>query len=72
MTIKNGGKTEPLTKYVYINSISVQYDASRVGSSRNLILNINDEPKSTSYLELEEALALRDELNEAIKRATGL
>lgn len=70
MKIKTGGKTESLTREKYINEIKAYYDAGSVGNSRSISLIINNE--SLSYLALEEALELRDELNKSIKQATGL
>lgn len=65
--IKNGGKTESLNREKYINEVSVYHESQ---NNRAISMMINGD--SLSYLTLEEALVLRDELNDAIKKATGL
>lgn len=64
MKIKEGGQLESLSKEKKLEEI-------KVGShNRTINLWLND--SSLSYLTLEEALDLRDELNRAISEATGI
>lgn len=72
MRIKDGGKTESLPNKKRIEEIKIGCaDVSPTLESRRMLeLTINDD--SLSYLNLEEALNLRDELNRAILKATGL
>lgn len=70
MKIKNGGKTDSLSRKKYVEELRAYFNGDSVGSSRSISLMVNGD--SLSYLSLEEALQLRDELNEAVKKATGL
>ena len=57
-TISSGGKTEHLTDQKKIETINVHYENNAIH------LWINQD--SLSYLSVEEAIALRNELNEAL------
>lgn len=57
-TIKSGGKTEHLTNKKKIETINVHYEDNAIH------LWINQD--SLSYMSVEEAIALRNELNEAL------
>lgn len=66
MVLQNGGQVESIQKDKKILSINVFNE----GGSREVYLQING--SSLSYLSINEALNLRDEINLAIKQATGI
>lgn len=65
MDIKQGGQTDSIKKDDKIKSIRVQGEPSML-----IQLWVND--SSMSYLHINEAIELRDELNMAIRQAAGL
>ena len=67
MKIKNGGKTESLNRRKYIEELSASHEEN---NGRSITLMINQD--SISYLNMDEALDLRNELNKAIKKVTGI
>ena len=64
MKLQNGGKTSNLSNKATVEEIKVYSE-----NPLRVSLWINGE--SLSYLSVEEAVALRNEINEAIKTATG-
>lgn len=69
MKIKSGGQLQSLSREKKLEEIRVGNDGMN-DLNRVIHLTLND--SSLSYLTLEEALDLRDELNRAIGKATGI
>lgn len=63
--LKKGGQVASLASYQKLDTISITSEEPMV-----IMLWLND--SSISYLDVEEAVQLRNELNEAISAATGI
>lgn len=65
MKIETGGSTAGIYKDQTIQSIDVICE-----TPKQIVVYIND--KSKSYLTIDEAVDLRDEINNSIKKAIGI